>query len=339
MRRYPKISVILATYNGKSTIDECLRLFFAQEYPRNQIEIIVADGGSIDGTLEILKKYKKKYPSVIKIIDNPKKYKIGAGGGADIAVRKASGDFILMIDQDNLLFQKSWLMEMVKILMENKDISCVQSLTFSPKKYSLTDRYLGMAGIEDPFAVSYSIKAQVIINPKHFKYDEKGKFYIYKIDKNDFYYGGDNGFLIRRKDLLENGGYTQDIDNFYRMALKEKGYKLAIPKNLAIFHKTSSGFIEFLKKRNYYVRHYLNSNIKNRDFYWISPNKNTLKQNLKFIKNLTYNLIVFPRIIEGIKMAIKKKDLVWLIHPLFTLSVTLGYIYSFILVKLLGKKD
>lgn len=333
-----KVSIILVTYNGERTFEECLKLLFEQDYPREKIEIIIADGGSNDKTLEIVKKYDKKYPKTIILMNNPKKYKIGKGMGADIASRKASGDFILLIDQDNLLYQKNWLKEMVKILNENKEISSVQSLTLIPKNGTMMDRYLGACGIEDPVAVPYSLKSEVIMHPSKFEYNSRGKYWTYRVNKENFYYGGDNGFLIRKKDFFECGGYTQDTDNFYRMALTNK-YQVAVPKDLFVFHKTSSEFFDFIKKRGFYVRHYLRLNIKERDFYWFNLEKNSFKQNFKFIKNIFYNLIILPRLFQGIKMAIKQKEVSWLLHPVLCFAVTLNYFYSMAAVKFFKKKD
>jgi len=339
MKNNLKISVVLVTYNGEKTIKDCLNLFFEQDYPKNKVEMIIADGGSTDKTLEIIKSYQKKYPKVIKLINNPKRYKVGRGGGADIASKKAKGEFILLIDQDNLLPQKFWLTRMVEILENNKDISCVQSLTLTPKKGSLMDRYLGAIGIEDPFAVSYSLKSEVILHPNKFKYNSKDKYYDYLIDKEYFFYGGDNGFLIRRKDFFDNGGYTQDIDNFYRMALGKKKYHVAVPSDLRVFHKTSSEFLEFVSKRAFYVRYYLKENIEKRDFYWINLKKNTFKQNLKFIKNVAFNLILLPRLFDSLKMAVKQREPSWLIHPILAFVITSSYIYSFLAVKLFNQKN
>ena len=53
----PKISVIIPTFNSFNVIGLCLESIAAQDYPGEQIEIIVADAGSNDGTKEIVEEY------------------------------------------------------------------------------------------------------------------------------------------------------------------------------------------------------------------------------------------------------------------------------------------
>ncbi len=55
-----KVSIITVVYNGKNTIEDCLKSIYSQTYP--EIEHIVVDGGSTDGTLETIKKYTSNPP-------------------------------------------------------------------------------------------------------------------------------------------------------------------------------------------------------------------------------------------------------------------------------------
>ena len=332
IKKQQKVSGILTTYNGDRTLDECLNNFFAQDYPKDKMELIIADGGSTDKTLDIIKKYIKKYPKIIKFFHNEKKYKIGKGMGMDTASRKATGEILLLFDQDNILIQKNWLSSMVSILNSNKEISGVQSRMAVPKKGPLVDKYLSAIGIEDPFAIPYSLNSQIVFNPDKFKYDKKIESYIYTFSKDNFYYCGDNGFIIWKSILLENGGYTQDIDNAYRMALSKKKYSVAVPKNLKIHHKTSTELKHFLKKRVFYIKNYIHINKKGRDFEWFSPN-NSFSQNSKFILSILYNLSFFPAFFQSIHYALKEKRPFWLIHSFMLEVITLSYIFSFILAK------
>jgi len=50
----PLVSVIIPTLNSAKTLKDCLESIVAQDYPKDKIEIIIADGSSTDGTLEIM---------------------------------------------------------------------------------------------------------------------------------------------------------------------------------------------------------------------------------------------------------------------------------------------
>ena len=63
-----KISIITAVYNNKKYIADCIESVLSQSYP--EIEHIVIDGGSTDGTKEILEKYRLKIARFISEPDN-----------------------------------------------------------------------------------------------------------------------------------------------------------------------------------------------------------------------------------------------------------------------------
>ena len=183
IKKFPKVSVILNLNNGGTTLNKCLEYLFSQEYPLNKIEVVIVNGGYKETTKKIVEKYLKKYPKNFKMVLNPKKYKLGKGMGADLGSREATGEMILLIDPDNLLVQKNWLRDMVDILLKNEKISAVQSRLFVPKNASSIDKYFGAIGIEDPFAIPYSLSAQITFNPRKFKYDTLQKFFIYSVNK------------------------------------------------------------------------------------------------------------------------------------------------------------
>jgi glycosyltransferase involved in cell wall biosynthesis len=58
VKKFPKISIITPCYNQVNYIEECILSVINQDYP--DIEYIIIDGGSNDGTIDIIKKYENK---------------------------------------------------------------------------------------------------------------------------------------------------------------------------------------------------------------------------------------------------------------------------------------
>ena len=334
---WPSVSIVTCTYNGERIIEKYLKHIFMQDYPLDKMEVILSDGGSKDKTIKVLTDYKKRYPKVVTLFPNKKQYSIGKGYGMDNATRQAKGEIIVQLDQDNILIQKDWLKNMVKILVENPDITAVQSKLFIPDKGDIVDKYVNAVGIEDPFAIHYSLNAQVVLNPHKFKFNKKGKFYYYDVNKENFYYAGDNGFAIRRKDFLESGGYTQDIDNFWRMANANKKYRIAIPSKIMLHHQSTTNLKHLIGKRVYYIGHYLLKNYDDREFYWLNKEKNSFSQNFRFIKGVIYNLLFLPGLIQGIEMSFREKKSYWLIHGFVLWWITVNYLRAYIYAQM-GKQ-
>jgi len=92
----PSISIITPTYNSGKTLASCLDSIKTQDY-NGDIEIIIADGGSTDSTLEIAQKYTDRiYPNPLKT---------GEAGKA-AGVKHAKNEIIALIDSDNILPSK-----------------------------------------------------------------------------------------------------------------------------------------------------------------------------------------------------------------------------------------
>lgn len=92
-----KVSIIVPIYNVKKYLVECLESIINQTL--TDIEIICGDGGSTDGSLEILKDYEKK-DSRIKIIS-----KKGSGYGQSVneCIKLATGDYIGIVESDDCI--------------------------------------------------------------------------------------------------------------------------------------------------------------------------------------------------------------------------------------------
>ena len=90
----PFVTVAMPCLNEAGFIEACLRSVQAQTYPRDRLEILVADGGSADGTPEILARLAAE-DARIRVIDNPQRIQ---AAGLNCAIRESRGEVIVRMD-------------------------------------------------------------------------------------------------------------------------------------------------------------------------------------------------------------------------------------------------
>ncbi|MBM3200553.1 glycosyltransferase family 2 protein [Candidatus Woesearchaeota archaeon] len=101
----PKISVVIPAYNEADHIRECLDSVVKADYPKGKVELIVVDDGSTDGTLGILKSYKR-----VKVL---KQKHLGKVEALNLGAKKSSHEFIVTIDADSTV-DEDFFKEIVK---------------------------------------------------------------------------------------------------------------------------------------------------------------------------------------------------------------------------------
>ena len=92
---YKKLSVLIPIYNEKDTIKDCLNAVLKADIGSLDLEVIISDNNSIDGTKEILSKINDKR---VKILYRDKNN--GKGANIKNALKEANGDLILFQDGD-----------------------------------------------------------------------------------------------------------------------------------------------------------------------------------------------------------------------------------------------
>jgi len=90
----PLVTIAMPCLNEAAFIEACLRSIQAQTYPRDRIEILVADGGSTDPTRDILDRLAAT-DSRIRLIDNPDRVQ---AAGLNRILAEARGDVIVRMD-------------------------------------------------------------------------------------------------------------------------------------------------------------------------------------------------------------------------------------------------
>ena len=103
-----KISIITVGYNAAATIEETMQSVFHQSY--GNIEYVIIDGGSSEGTLEIVERYSDKIAHYVSEPDG------GIYFGMNKGIAACSGDYIGILNADDVYASKEVLSEVAELL-------------------------------------------------------------------------------------------------------------------------------------------------------------------------------------------------------------------------------
>ena len=113
------ISVIMPTFNSSKFIKKSIESVLSQSY--KNLELIIVDDCSLDGTIKIIKKFKEK-DSRIRIFKTKKNSSV-VSAPRNIGIQKARGDYFAFLDSDDF-WHKDKLINQINQLTSKKLISC-----------------------------------------------------------------------------------------------------------------------------------------------------------------------------------------------------------------------
>lgn len=204
---HPKISIITATYNSVKTLEQTILSVVGQTY--SSIEYIIIDGGSTDGTVDLLKKYNDKIAYWISEPDE------GIYDAFNKGVAHATGDYVQFLGSDDCLCNEFVIEKIANEIEISVDILCAgvwvvdeinrlqfwatglkaieegYDYTMIPHQGMFTRRNLLL---KHPFDVSYRIVADYLFFLTCY-YDEKVHFKYIETPVAFFSMGGFSGEL------------------------------------------------------------------------------------------------------------------------------------------------
>jgi len=110
----PFVSAIMPCRNEERFIVACLDSLISNDYPKEQVEILVVDGASTDQTCEIVHWYTQNVP-FIRLLTNPKKI---IPAGMNVGIQHARGDVILKIDAHST-YASDYISKCVRFLQDS----------------------------------------------------------------------------------------------------------------------------------------------------------------------------------------------------------------------------
>ncbi len=224
-----KVSIVIAAYNAERFLRETVESVLCQSYPEK--ELVIVDDGSTDGTQEVIAELARR-TSLISIRQENK----GIAGGRNTGLRACTGDYIAMLDHDDL---------------------------WEPDKLEKQVRFLNETGADMVFSNFFIARA----DGRKIKYPPKKRAGIDVLDgllhENMIY----TSTVLFRKGVLDKAGlldeqftYCEDWDWWLRMARKVKiGY---LPEYVATRREIPSSFSNIYKGKFLYYKRLYEKHIK-----------------------------------------------------------------------------
>lgn len=307
------VSIIIPVYNSMRTLKECVDSIIMQDYPHEQIEILFADGGSRDGTRELIENYKSWTDIDIYLIDNPLRT---AEAGKAVGLRAARNDIVALIDSDNIMPNGEWLSEMM-VPFSEKDILAAEPIEYTYRREdSMVTRYCSLIGMGDPmcmFVGNYD-RINLISNTwtkVKCQWEDRQGYLSIQFNPKAIPTIGANGFLMRKQELLEffEGEYLFDIDVIWELLNKNPNWRVAKVKN-GIIHLFCPDVKTFIKKQKRRITDFLYFN-KNggRKYPWSEMGKE------KILLFCLATVTVIPLVAQAAIGYTRKHDLgAWAFH-------------------------
>jgi glycosyltransferase involved in cell wall biosynthesis len=123
------ISIIIPVKNFERTIEKTFEYLLNVDYPYDSWEWVIADGGSNDKTIEIIKNWQKKFP-FIKLVEVPNCPSPGFARNKALEVVK--GEYLFFTDAD-CAPDKNWVKEMLKYFEQDEKIAAVGGEVYTLK--------------------------------------------------------------------------------------------------------------------------------------------------------------------------------------------------------------
>jgi len=323
------ISFVIPTLNASGTIDKCIKSIASQNYPRNQIEILVIDGYSSDNTAQIAKEISKERNVNLRIYYNHDRT---CEAGKQIGIMHTKNEIIGLIDSDNILNDRNWIKKMVEPFNDPKIVGS-EPLYFAYRRNDpLVTRYCALLGANDPMCFylgNYDRYSK--LSNKWTGLDiptkDKGSYIVAELDAKNIPTIGANGFLFRKQayEHREHSKYFFDIDEVYKMIMK--GYKKFAKVKIGIVHLYAESLKIFIKKQKRRILDYVYYNKKNIRVY---PWANNNSSKFKICKFVIFSIIPIIPLIDAIRGYIKVKDVAWFFHPIACFLTVMIYTIYFI---------
>jgi glycosyltransferase involved in cell wall biosynthesis len=334
------ISIVIATYNSQRVLTRVLKSIQKQDFPKEKLEIILVDGGSVDATVEIGRRFKAK------ILNNPRTEPVY---GKHLGFLNAKFKFVMFLDHDEVLLKRNSLRRRLEILRSNPQVKAIAGGNYrSPKNSSVISEYINDFG--DPF--SFFIY-RVSKKEGFFFNCMKSRFDTFSENKDFAIFDFSNSRELPITELVAGGAVIDATfikENFPSLVrdwrllphvfyfLVSKNPRILVLKKDPIIHYSSTSLRDYLAK--------LRWRVKNNIFFgetlgvsgFIGREKYQPKSIGSRIKKyffIPYSFLLLFPLIDSFKLIIERKDYRYLFHFFITLYCSILIVF-YLVLKIFG---
>lgn len=321
-KKHPTISFLISTYNAANQLETCLRSIRSQNYPQEKIEILIADGGSADSTLDIAKDYN------VIIYNNPRRL---AEYGLAINAKNSNGDFLVITAADNELKGQDWLLRMLMPFLRDERVSAEWGRLISSKGDCAINNYYALIQ-NDPLTYFSNQNLRIYLRRNKLRQDNGEKYYIFDASPGMPLPWGANCLVYRARDVKHFWNGTEYIgdNDIFQMMLEAGKTRIAYNGDLHIYHHTVGTLFDWIGKwRRNMGKHFLR-NRQTRNLNWI----NVKYFKLKLLLWIIYSFLLPLSFLHAVYLALREKNIYWLYHPLASLAQTVTYLYVIFTTKM-----
>lgn len=307
------VCIAMGVLNEEKRLPRTLKSIRGQDYPRDKIQIMIADGGSSDKTIEIAKSFGAQ------VFDNPRRL---GDYGIKLLATKTSCDLFLPFAADNEFPRKDWLKLVSGLFLREKEASAFWGRIRVSDTDSNIARYYELIQ-NDPLSSFINNNLQYYLKVTKKQFFKNEKYYLFNVNSQRPLIAGANGFVYRfghAKNFfpMENAGIENDI----YQTMVEHGYnKLIYASELGVYHHYLNSLGQWAGKwKRNYKEHFL-LNYTKRNLSWIGNKYLRIKLTLWLI----YSLLPILSFIHSIFRAFFNRNVFWLYHAPASFLQTIIY--------------
>jgi cellulose synthase/poly-beta-1,6-N-acetylglucosamine synthase-like glycosyltransferase len=221
----PSVTIAIPTKDDEGCVEVCLRSALSQDYPKDRIEIVVADGMSMDATREIVLRIAQEDEADrgrIRLVDNPQRTRAAA---LNAVLADCRGDLLIPMDPGD-------------VHARTHVLKCVEALSSSPADYlAIVPRSSGRTVVERALAAVQSTKLAFAAGAELARGAEPGPALLGAVRRRVF----------DRVGLFDPGsGCEEDVELSRRIT--RAGGTLEVRRDIVVSRSDASSFTDLFRR-------------------------------------------------------------------------------------------